>query len=404
MEKWKKTFLLIWVGQFISLLTSSTVTYSAFFWLSLETKSPEVLAYAVLSGYLPQAILGMFIGAYVDKWHRKTIMIVSDLFIAFCTLILIILFLSGNVQLGYIYALFACRSIGTAFHTPAMQASIPLLAPKSELSRIAGINQSIHSFSGIVAPVIGATLISFGRIEYILFLDIIGAVFACLLLSFVYIPNPINKKVGNSLFQDVKECILLIHSKKGMPYIFICSALVTFSFMLISVLLPLMTIEHFNGSPFQMGLIEMLWGIGALAGGITMGIKRLNINKVTLVNIMYLLFGGYLVISGILSENAFVCFALLTVIGGCSYAIYNAIFLVIIQLQIEEAFLGRVISTYNSLILLPSIAGIVGTGIIAEHIGIANVFIIAGIVSVFTGFISLFVPSARKLGSDSPIQ
>src|SRR5690606_2870146 len=156
-------------------------------------------------------------------------------------------------------------------------------------------------------------------------------VFACLLLSFVYIPNPITKKAGNSLFQDVKECILLIHSKKGMSYLFICSALVTFSFMLISVLLPLMTIEHFNGSSFQMGLIEMLWGIGALAGGIIIGIKRLNINKVTLVNIMYLLFGAYLVISGVLSENAFVYFALLTVIGGCSYAIYNAIFLVIIQ-------------------------------------------------------------------------
>src|SRR5699024_3141874 len=107
--------------------TSSTVTYSAFFWLSLETKSPEVLAYAVLSGYLPQAVLGLFIGAYVDRWHRKTIMIVSDLFIAFCTLILIVLFLSGNVQLEYLYALFACRSIGTAFHTPAMQASIPFL-------------------------------------------------------------------------------------------------------------------------------------------------------------------------------------------------------------------------------------------------------------------------------------
>lgn len=398
MEKWKKTFLFIWIGQFISLLTSSIVTYAVFFWISLETKSPEVLAYAVLSGYLPQAVLGLFIGAYIDRWNRKTIMIVSDLFIALCTFILILLISSGNFHLGYLYALFACRSIGTAFHMPAMQASIPLLAPKSELPRIAGINQSIQSFSGIVSPVIGATLISFSPIEYILFLDVIGAVFACLLLAFIFIPNPVDRNTGNSIFQDMKDCILLIRSKKGLPYLFICSAIVTFSFMLISVLLPLMTLEHFNGSSFQMGLIEMLWGIGALIGGIIIGIKRLNINKVTLVNIMYLLFGGYLVASGILSENAFICFALLTTIGGCAFAIYNSIFLVIIQLQVEEAFLGRVISTYNSLILLPSILGIIGTGIIAEYTGITSVFIIAGLASVFTGFISLFVHSATKLG------
>src|SRR5690606_13062318 len=121
MKTWKKTFLLIWIGQFISLLTSSTVTYSAVFWLSIETKSPEVLAYAVLSGYLPQAVLGLFIGAYIDRWDRKTIMIVSDLFIAFCTFGLIMLFMSGNVVHNYLYVLFAFRSIGTAFYTPAMQ-------------------------------------------------------------------------------------------------------------------------------------------------------------------------------------------------------------------------------------------------------------------------------------------
>ncbi len=398
MKNWKKTFLFIWIGQFISLLTSSIVTYATFFWLSVETKSPQVLAFSVLSGYLPQAVLGLFIGVYIDRWNRKSIMIASDLFIAFCTLVLIILFSSGNVQVEYFYILFACRSIGTAFHTPAMQASIPLLAPLSELSRIAGINQSIQSFSGIISPIIGASLISFIRIDYILALDIIGAIFACSLLLFVYIPNPIKRKTVSNVFGNIKECIEFIYSKKGLPYLFICSAVVTFSFMLISVLLPLITIEHFKGNSFQIGLIEMLWGIGALIGGVIISLNRISINRVICVNVMYLLFGSYLFICGFLSSSAFLYFAILTVIGGCSYAIYNSIFLVIIQVQVKETILGRVISSYNSLILFPSILGIIGTGFLTNYIGITTVFIIAGLISIFTGLISMFVRSSIKLG------
>ena len=167
MSNWKRTLAVIWLGQFISLLTSSIVGYSAVFWISIETKSPEVLAYAVLAGYLPQIILGLFAGVYIDRWSRKRIMILSDLFIAFCTLLLCGLLISGNRDLAYFYILFACRSVGSAFHTPALQASIPLIVPESQLTRISGINQSIQSMCGIIAPMIGATLIAFFEIEYV---------------------------------------------------------------------------------------------------------------------------------------------------------------------------------------------------------------------------------------------
>ena len=83
------------------------------------------MAYAVLAGYLPQIILGVFAGVYIDRWNRKRIMIFSDLFIASCTLCLCGLLIAGNRELVYLYILFACRSIGSAFHAPALQSSIP---------------------------------------------------------------------------------------------------------------------------------------------------------------------------------------------------------------------------------------------------------------------------------------
>ena len=77
MEKknWVKTYLFIWAGQFVSLLTSSAVNFAVVIWLSMEFKSAEILAYSAIAALLPQAIIGPFAGVYIDRWNRKKVMI-----------------------------------------------------------------------------------------------------------------------------------------------------------------------------------------------------------------------------------------------------------------------------------------------------------------------------------------
>ena len=123
MENWKKTFAVIWSGQLASILSSSVVAFAIIFWVSLETGSAQVLALAAIAGMLPQSLLGPLVGVYVDRWDRKWTMILADRFIALCTLLLAVLFWLGVARMWHIYVLLACRSIGSAFHTPAMQAS-----------------------------------------------------------------------------------------------------------------------------------------------------------------------------------------------------------------------------------------------------------------------------------------
>ena len=115
MDLWKKKFIIIWSGQLFSILSSAIVGYSVMFWLSIETKSAEVLSYAVLATLLPQALLGPIAGVYVDRWKRKLTMIAADSFVALCSLILGGLFYFDQAELGLIYLLMALRSIGNAF-------------------------------------------------------------------------------------------------------------------------------------------------------------------------------------------------------------------------------------------------------------------------------------------------
>ena len=399
MNNWKKVFAIIWTGQFFSILTSSIVNFAIILWLSFETKSAEVLAFAAIAAMLPQSVLGLFTGIFIDRWKRKRVMIMADSFIAFCTLILAVLFYLDVAKLGQVYILLALRSVGSAFHMPAMQASVPLLAPKSELIRIAGINQIIQSACNIAGPALAALFISFMEMTNILLLDVIGAALACTSLLFVKIPDPDNteKTQKVQLLKEAKEALTEVRAQSGLSWLFVLSIIATFFIMPVGVLFPLMTLNHYSGNAYQISLVEAAWGIGALLGGAFLGIKKFKLNEISLINWMYLLLGFTFLLSGVLPVSGYPLFVGLTAIGGVSGSLYMASFTTVLQTRINPVVMGRVFSFYMSISLLPSMIGLLSTGFLADNIGIGNTFIIGGVLVGMIGVISFFVPSIRKL-------
>ena len=392
MKNWEKVFAIIWTGQFFSILTSSIVNFAIVLWLSFETKSAEVLALATIMAMLPQSVLGLFTGIFVDRWKRKRVMILADSFIAFCTLILAVLFYLDIAKIGHVYLLLALRSAGSAFHMPAMQASIPLLAPKSELIRIAGINQIIQSACNIAGPALAALFISFMKMTNILMLDVIGAALACTSLLFVTIPDPDNAERTRKvrLLKETKEAFTEVRCQNGLSLLFLASILGTFFIMPVSVLYPLMTLNHYSGNAYQISLVEIAWGIGALLGGTFLGLKKFRLNEISLINWMYIL-------SGILPVSGYPLFVLLTAVGGISGSLYTASFTTVVQTRIDPVVMGRVFSFYMSVNMLPPMIGLLSTGFLADTIGIGNTFMIGGILVVLIGVVSFFIPSIEDL-------
>lgn len=397
-NNWKRTFAIIWGGQFFSILTSSLVNFAIIIWLSLETGSAEMLAWAAIAGILPQTLIGPFTGALIDRWDRKRIMMFADSFIALCTLILAILFWRDIAQVWHIFGLLGLRSIGSAFHMPAMQASVPLLAPTDQLTRIAGVNQIIASVSQIAGPALGAMLITIWDIEYVLLFDVIGALLAVTSLFFVHIPNPEKEEgVERDILKEMKEGAMIILRNRGLSLVFLYSILVVFFLVPISVLFPLMTLEYFKGTEFQAGIIEAIWSVGALAGGAIMGAKVYKVNRVALVNWMYLLCGLTFFLSGILSPDGFVWFAVLTAIGGVSGAVYNSAFTGLVQTKIDPTALGRVFSMFFTISLIPAMLGLIGIGFLADGLGLTTSFILSGAIIIVIGVAAFLTPPAMRL-------
>lgn len=400
MEHWKKVFAIIWTGQFLSILSSIIVNFAVILWISLSTGSAEMLAWAAIAAILPQALLGPVTGVYIDRWNRKLIMILADSFIAVCTLAMALLFWLDMAAMWHIFVLLALRSVGSAFHLPAMQASIPLLAPQEQLTRIAGISQIINSTGNIAGPALAALLITIWDMELVFLLDVAGAAFACLSLLFVHIPNPERVESGglpNHLLREMKEGFQAVLSNRGLSWIFLFSILVMLFLMPISVLFPLMTLDHFGGDAFRVSLIEVVWGVGALLGGAIMGARVYRVNRVVLINVVNILIGMSFWISGLLPADGFVLFAIITALAGVCGAVFNSAFTGLVQTHIRPDALGRVFSLFYTLNLLPSLIGLIGIGFFADSLGVAVSFVVCGAVISAIGIVSFIPRSAMRL-------
>ncbi|MDR2084637.1 MAG: MFS transporter [Bacteroidales bacterium] len=399
MNSWKKIFTIIWTGQIFSILTSNTIGYAVTFWLSIETGKPGVLAMSYIAALLPQAILGIFSGVIVDRFNKKAIMILADVFIATCTLVLALIFFLGIAELWHIYILLALRSAGSAFHGPAWQAAIPLLAPHDKLTRIAAVNQTIISLSTIAGPVLGALLISVMDMSYILLIDVCGALIACTALLFIKIPKVKTEieAIRLNVFRDIKDGVNEILKHTGLIWIIIFSMLSNFFIMPIGALFPLVSLQHFMGNEFHMSVVEMAWGGGMLIGGAIIGIINNRFNKVDIINYMYFTTGISFFISGLLPQSGFVWFVILAVLSGISWALYLPSVTVVLQTIVKPEVLGRVFALTMNVSMLPSMLGLLGTGFIAEKIGMLNIFVIGGLGIVLIGVISEMLPSIKVL-------
>ena len=126
-----------------------------------------------------------------------------------------------------------------------------------------------------------------------------------------------------------------------------------------------------------------------------MGARVYRVNRIVLVNLMYLTIGMSFTISGLLPPTAFVWFAVLSAIEGITSSVFNSSFVSVVQTRIDAGVLGRVMSLYYSFGLLPSAIGLLGTGFLAEQVGLTTTFVIAGLVICTLGLTAFCIPYGK---------
>src|SRR2546425_8288955 len=186
-------FALVCSGQTVSRLGSGMTGFAFVIWAYLQTKEVTTLALAATFRFAPTVILSPIAGALVDRWNRKLTMMLSDLAAGVATIILLLLYLPGALQVWHWYVAGAFEGAFEAFQWPAYSAAISTMIPKSQYGRASGMLSVAQSISGVFAPVFAATLLGIlapNGIAVIMAIDIVTFVSAISILLAVRILQP----------------------------------------------------------------------------------------------------------------------------------------------------------------------------------------------------------------------
>jgi DHA3 family macrolide efflux protein-like MFS transporter len=326
----------------------------------------------------------------VDRWNRRIIMIVADGSIALVTLGLAGLFATGYIQIWHIYVALALRSLGGAFHFPAMSASTPLMVPDKQLTRINGMNQTLQGVMAMIAPPAGALLLGILPTQEMLMIDVTTAIIAILPLFFFSVPQPVRQvsvetTAKTNLFTDVREGFFYIRGWTGLMAILGMAFFLNFLLTPTGSLMPLLVTKHFGKGALEFGLMDSVSGLGMILGGVLLSVWGGFKRKVATSMMGIVGIGIGVMLTGLAPANLFWLAMVGAALSSFMSPITNGPLFALMQANIRPDMQGRVMSLVNSISAAMTPLGLFIAGPFSDTFGIRTWYWVAGIITILMG-------------------
>lgn len=386
-EKWNKNLILFITSQTVSLFGSMLVQYAIGWYITLRTQSGVMMTISIICGFLPTFFLSPFAGVWADRYDRKLLIALSDTMIAVSTLILAVLFMLGYDALWLLFVISAIRALGTAVQTPTVGAFLPQLVPEDRLTKVNATYGSIQSMIMLVAPMLSGALMTVSSIEAILFIDVVTAAIAVLIL-FVFLKVPAHAKAlsnqPTSYLSDMREGINYIKNHGFVKALFSFCAIFFIFVTPVAFLTPLQVTRTFGEAVWRLTAIEIVFSVGMTAGGIIMASWGGFKNKIHTMALSTLVTGLCTVALGIVPNF----WAYLVFMGsiGIVMPAFNTPFMVLLQQKIEGDFLGRIFGVFSMISSSMMPLGMLVFGPVSDFIRIEWLLIGTGLLMFVQGF------------------
>ena len=185
-----REFLLLWGSQAVSALGTAMTEYALAIWAYEKEGTASSVTLLTICIFLPTILFRFVGGALADRWDKKRIMLIADLFAACGTAAVFALHAFSALRVWNLYLINVLLSFMNAVQEPASFVATSLLAPKEHYARSGGLQSFSGAAIGILAPALGALLLSFGGLGAVLICDLCSFFIAfVVLLFFIRIPK-----------------------------------------------------------------------------------------------------------------------------------------------------------------------------------------------------------------------
>ena len=157
-----KTFITIWIGQFMSRIGKELIRFALLIWAYNQTEDATSVALLGFFSILPMVVVSPFAGVLVDRYDRRKIMLITESGTGVMTLGVLLLHATGNLFIWHLYLAEVLAGIFLAFQGPTYTAITSQLLPKEQYARASGLRSITDSASFVIGPVLAGLLLGLG--------------------------------------------------------------------------------------------------------------------------------------------------------------------------------------------------------------------------------------------------
>lgn len=421
-----RTFYTIILTQTLSMIGSRVSGLALGIWLFTETGNATPLALVAFFGLVPQIIMQGFAGVLADRWDRRYVMAISDAGQAGATLILLVLFLSGQFVIWHLYLVIFIQALFGVFQGPAFTASVTMLIPDDQRDRANAIMQMTGPAAGIIAPIIAGLIFAAIGVVGAITIDLITFGVAVLVIMLVKIPRPRKTeegaKLSGSMLKEMTSGLVFLWERKGLFWMLMAAMALNFVLNMSGVLMTPYLLER-TGSEAAYGFILGVFNAGALVGGIVISVWGGTRPRIYTIIGGVVAMGIAVILVGMAQTTILLAITCFFVLLPNMFA--NVSLQSILQAKVAPDVQGRVFGAIGQLAMLMSpiaylIAGPLADKVMAPLVsqpqwdtvaplvgsnggaGIGLLFVISGIATILLALAMLFVPSIRNVEADLP--
>ena len=341
-----RNYRLFFFGQGTSLI-GTWLTRVATAWLVYRlTGSALLLGLVGFAGQMPTFLLAPLAGVLVDRWNRHRVLVVTQALAMIQSALLAAFALTHTITVWHVLALSAFQGLINAFDTPARQAFVvQMVDAREDLANAIALNSSMVNAARLIGPSVAGILISAFGEGWCFAIDAVSylAVIVSLLMMQ---PRAVEKKATHAhVLADLREGFRYVSGFAPIRAILLLLALVSFTGIPYTVLMPIFAGEVLHGGAHTLGILMGATGVGAIVGVLWLASRSSVLGLGRTMWVAGALFGAGLIAFS-LSRWLWLSVPLLAIAGG-GMMVQMAASNTLLQTLVDEDKRGRVMSFYT---------------------------------------------------------
>lgn len=276
-----RDFLALWGGQAVSAL-GSRITRTALPVIAVLAVdgSPAELGILAALSVAPGALVGLFLGGFIDRSNKRAILIASDLVRALLVAVIPILSWLDALAMAYLYAVAALVGAASSLFEITDNTYLPALIGVDQLAEGNAKLETTESLAEVSGPGLAGILIEVVSAPVTLLFDALSYLFSALCLSAIRarepelpsaaVPVEADRSAGarTGWRTDLQIGWRACMDRPVVRALLFASAAQTFVFGFLFALYMIYTLNTLGLSPGAVGVIISVGGIGGLAGAL----------------------------------------------------------------------------------------------------------------------------------------